>query len=64
MTASTWQAEIRDNQLLLKATIRLSQFADGWQSWTFPANRIAVERATLGEHPAILNRDPQGRWCS
>ncbi len=60
VTSADYQARVSGDQLLLSVTAQLTQFTDHWQSLTFPMQRLAVEKASLDDAPAMLGRNPDG----
>lgn len=60
LTSADYQARVSGDQLLLSVTAQLTQFTDQWQALTFPMQRLAVEKASLDDAPAMLGRNPDG----
>lgn len=60
LTNADYQARVSGDQLLLSVTAQLTQFTDQWQALTFPMQRLAVEKASLDDAPAMLGRNPDG----
>ncbi|MEI8380484.1 MAG: hypothetical protein WCJ09_10160 [Planctomycetota bacterium] len=60
LTSADYQARVSGDQLLLTVTAQLTQFTDQWQALTFPMQRLAVEKASLDDAPAMLGRNPDG----
>ncbi len=55
-----YAARIVGDHLLLTVTADLQQLVPGWQAWTFPLQRLAVEKATLNNEPAFVGRHDDG----
>ncbi|MDP1797929.1 MAG: hypothetical protein Q8K78_10620, partial [Planctomycetaceae bacterium] len=55
-----YAARIVGDHLLLTVTADLQQLVPGWQAWTFPLQRLAVERATLNGEAAFIGRKEDG----
>lgn len=53
-------AQLVGDQLLIHATAELRQFQAGWQQWTFPIQRLAVEHAHLESAETLVSRGAQG----
>ncbi len=55
-----YAARIVGDHLLLTVTADLQQLVPGWQAWTFPLQRLSVEKATLNGEPAFIGRKEDG----
>ncbi len=55
-----YAARIAGDHLLLTVTAELQQLVPNWQAWTFPLQRLAVEKATLNGEPAFIGRQDDG----
>lgn len=53
-----YDTDFGDQQMVLNATVTLTQLVDGWQSIRLPVRGVAVEAATLDGEPAKLGRAP------
>ena len=58
LTSNHYQARIDGDQLLLTVTAQMTQFYADWQSIRFPTQDLSIERATLGDEPAMIARNP------
>ena len=56
VSEADYAAEISGDHLLIKATIRLRQFATGWSTLALPFEQLSVEKATVNGEPAQLGR--------
>jgi hypothetical protein len=52
-----------DQQMVLDATVTLTQFEDGWQAIRLPVRGVAVESAELDGQPARMGRAPVVPGC-
>lgn len=55
-----YAARIVGDHLLLTVTADLQQLVPGWQAWTFPLQRLAVEKATVDGETAFIGRQDDG----
>jgi hypothetical protein len=55
-----YTARIVGDHLLIHAVAELRQFHADWQSWSFPLQRLAVERAACDPAPSLLGRGANG----
>ncbi|MBS0205034.1 MAG: hypothetical protein JSS49_19170 [Planctomycetes bacterium] len=60
LTSSSYEARVAGDQLLLSVTAEMTQFINDWQSISFPMQRLAIEKATLDDEPAMLGRNQDG----
>ncbi|MHC4878867.1 MAG: hypothetical protein ACYTGL_20650 [Planctomycetota bacterium] len=56
VSAADYSARIDGDHLLIDATVRFEQFADGWQTLALPVGGMAVEQARVNDQPARLAR--------
>ena len=61
VTAADYVGQVQDDQLLLTATVRLTQFDDGWQIVRLPLAGLSLQSATLDDQPAAVSRDGEDR---
>ncbi len=54
-----YAARVEEDQLVISATLKVTKFSTGWQTQPLEFRDLAVEKATLGDNPAKLGRDPQ-----
>ncbi|MES2792818.1 MAG: hypothetical protein V4719_24605 [Planctomycetota bacterium] len=54
-----YTARIDEDQLVISAKLQVTKFVAGWQMLPLDFRDLALEKATLGDQPAKLGRDPQ-----
>lgn len=59
ISGATYSAKFEGEQLVVEATIKISQLADAWQGLPLPLGAMAVESAKLNGQPAKLGRNEQ-----
>ena len=59
ISGATYSAKFEGEQLVVEATIKISQLADSWQALPLPLGAMAVESAKLNGQPARLGRNEQ-----
>jgi hypothetical protein len=60
VASADYQGRIVASQLLLGATIKLNQVAEGWRSLRLPLAGVAIESAVLDGKPALLGANGAG----
>lgn len=56
LTHATYTTRVVGDQLLITVSADLEQLTGGWKIWKFPLQRVAVEKATVDDQPAIIGR--------
>ncbi|MDX1969039.1 MAG: hypothetical protein SFV23_17825 [Planctomycetaceae bacterium] len=56
LSSCRYAATIVGDQLLITVTADLEQLAPHWKVWKFPLQRLALERATVNDQPALIGR--------
>jgi len=56
LTHATYATRVVGDQLLITVTAELEQLTGGWKIWKFPLQRVAVEKATVNDQPALIGR--------
>ncbi len=51
-----YTATIVGDQMLITVTADLEQLVPHWKAWKFPLQRLALERATVNDQPALIGR--------
>jgi hypothetical protein len=59
ISGATYSAKFDGEQLVVEATIKISQLAESWQALPLPFEAMAVESAKLNGQPAKLGRNEQ-----
>ena len=59
ISGARYSAKFEGEQLVVEATIKISQLADSWQALPLPLGGMAVENAKLNGQPAKLGRNEQ-----
>lgn len=60
LSNAQYSGRIVGDHLLLTVTAELQQLVSGWQAWSFPLQRLAVEKATLDGEVAFVGRKDDG----
>ena len=60
VTAADYAGKVHDDQLLLTASVKLTQFDDGWQIVRLPLAGLSLQSAALDDQPAAVSRDGRG----
>ncbi len=59
ISGATYSAKFEGEQLVVEATIKITQLSDSWQALPLPLGAMAVESAKLNGQPAKLGRNQQ-----
>ena len=59
ISGATYSAKFEGEQLVVAATIKITQLTDSWQALPLPFGAMAVESAKLNGQPAKLGRNKQ-----
>ncbi|HET6425710.1 MAG TPA: hypothetical protein VFG20_18615, partial [Planctomycetaceae bacterium] len=57
---ANYAGRIVGDHLVFTVTAELQQLVPGWQAWTFPLQRLSVEKATLNGEAAFIGRKDDG----